>query len=475
MTDKPIHQSLARFSLDRCSELIFWVRADGSFAYTNPAVHRALGYGAEELASLTAQDILHDYDGEDRVALRAEIDGCECRIIRATLRRKDGSLLPVEARNHTHTVGGETFNCAVSRPLDFSHLAGRVATSARAKSAAPPPLYELTDRLGIIGTARPLVAALELAYAYARNHESILITGESGTGKEQLAQLIHAASARRDRNMLSINCGALPVETICSELFGHRKGAFTGADSAHEGLFASSNGTTLFLDEIGELPLSVQATLLRVLQNGQYCRMGENEVRRTDVRLIAATNRDLEQMVTAGTFRSDLYYRIKVLRVDLPPLRERRGDILPLVRHQLALLNGEGGTNIAEPTEEDLNCLREHPLPGNIRELFAIVKRAYYRTRGPRINLAHLRANLDALVTTGEPVDAHLTLDAFLRQHIIRALIRSNGQVGGAAGAAASLGVKRSTLRARMARLGIDAGSYARKDPSLPRRSAAAD
>ncbi len=237
----------------------------------------------------------------------------------------------------------------------------------------------------IVGTSAAMVAAIELADKVAPHPSTVLITGESGTGKELFARLIHSASPRSRAPFIPVNCGAIPENLLESELFGHKKGAFTGADSDRVGLFEEASGGTLFLDEIGELPQQLQVKLLRALQEGEIRRVGESSSRDVDVRVVAATARDLETEVKEGKFRSDLFYRINVLNIHLPPMRHRTEDIPALVRHFVSYYNDRLGLQVTSVVPEAMKAMLAYPWPGNVRELQNVVERAMVLAEGPEV------------------------------------------------------------------------------------------
>ncbi|HVP30501.1 MAG TPA: sigma-54 dependent transcriptional regulator [Myxococcota bacterium] len=242
----------------------------------------------------------------------------------------------------------------------------------------------------IVGASPAMIGVLETLERAAEFKSTVLLSGESGTGKEVLARAIHAQSPRRDEAFVAINCAAIPEALLESELFGHARGAFTGADRARRGLFVEAHGGTLFLDEIGELPIALQAKLLRVLQEEEVRPVGESKSRRVDVRVIAATVRDLEADVAAGRFREDLYYRLNVLRVHVPPLRERREDIPLLLDHYLAYFREALGRPVREIGDDALAKLAGYRWPGNVRELANVVERAVILAHGEQIGLREL-------------------------------------------------------------------------------------
>ncbi|MFT3697400.1 MAG: sigma-54 dependent transcriptional regulator [Kofleriaceae bacterium] len=283
----------------------------------------------------------------------------------------------------------------------------------------------------------------------------VLLLGETGSGKEVVARAIHRRSSRATGPILRVNCGAIAPELVDSELFGHEKGSFTGALAQRSGWFERANNGTLFLDEIGELPLAAQVRLLRVLQDGTFERVGGTEELHTDIRLIAATHRDLAAMVRAGTFREDLYYRIHVFAIHLPPLRERRADIPALATHFTRLAGERLGTPSLDVTDADLASLQAYDWPGNVRELVAVIDRAAILGGGVRLEIQRA-LGVAGPTSPADQVDDFPTLDAAMRAHIERALTKSRGRIEGAAGAAKLLGIHANTLRSRMEKLGVE-------------------
>jgi len=315
----------------------------------------------------------------------------------------------------------------------------------------------------IVGSSEPLGEVLHRTRQVAPTDTTVLIYGESGTGKELVARAIHNSSLRKDRPMVKVNCAALPSSLIESELFGHERGAFTGA-VGRVGRFELANGGTLFLDEIGELPLELQAKLLRVLQEGEFERLGSSRTIKVKVRVIAATNRDLKAAVGAGSFRADLYYRLHVFPIHVPPLRERRGDIPHLVESFVRRESKRLGKNIEAVPRETLEALQNYDWPGNIRELQNVIERAAIVTRGSVLELA------DPLVARGaqgarphaSPValpslsgGGLLTLEEFERRYITDVLEKTGWRIDGRGGAAQLLGLNPSTLRSRLQKLGV--------------------
>jgi formate hydrogenlyase transcriptional activator len=300
-------------------------------------------------------------------------------------------------------------------------------------------------------------AVLEDVHLVSSVDSAVLIQGETGTGKEVIARAIHEASSRRNNRFVSLNCAAIPAALLESELFGHERGAFTGAVAQTVGRFQAADRGTLFLDEIGDLPLELQPKLLRVLQEKQFERLGSNRTIQMDVRVIAATNQDLSQMVQDKKFRADLYYRLNVFPMTLPPLRDRKQDIPLLAEHFIQQFATQQGKVIDTISDQVMDALENHDWPGNIRELQNVMERGVIMTTGPVLSPQTTRDLIPAESTTvqpAEPVSIKTLADAE-RAHIMATLRETNWIVGGPRGAAAQLGLPRTTLLAKMERLGI--------------------
>jgi chemotaxis protein methyltransferase CheR len=302
----------------------------------------------------------------------------------------------------------------------------------------------------IIGQSDGLNYVLYKVEQIAPSDTTVLVLGETGTGKELVARAIHSLSPRNNRTLVKVNCATLPSNLIESELFGHEKGAFTGAHARQLGRFEVANGATLFLDEIGELPLELQPKLLRVIQDGEFERLGSSGTIKVDVRLIAATNRNLEEEVRRGRFREDLWYRLSIFPITVPPLRERMEDIALLVDFLVEKIARKLGKSIESIPTNVMNTLQNYTWPGNVRELENVLERAVINSSGPKLRLVdELKIPRKDLPTTQK------TLQEVERNHIVRVLEQTNWKVSGPNGAAEILGLNRSTLRARIQKLGI--------------------
>jgi formate hydrogenlyase transcriptional activator len=359
----------------------------------------------------------------------------------------------------------------------LGQVAGQVAMAVN-NALAFKQIAELRDRLtqekqylqeeinldnrfdDIVGESTGLRNVLRQIETVAPTDATVLIEGETGTGKELLARAIHRLSPRSERTFIKLNCAAIPAGLLESELFGHEKGAFTGAIARKIGRLELAHEGTLFLDEVGELPLDLQPKLLRALQEREFERLGGTRPILVNVRLIAASNRDLAKMVAEKEFRSDLFYRLKVFPVFAPPLRDRAADIPVLVRHFVSRHARRMGKTIEKIPDEAMEALVAWKWPGNIRELENFLERAVILTRGTVLHVP--LAELEAMEEEEDDAAAiaNPTLHAAEREHILRALREAKGMIGGPGGAADRLGLKRTTLNSKMKKLGIERGDY---------------
>jgi formate hydrogenlyase transcriptional activator len=303
----------------------------------------------------------------------------------------------------------------------------------------------------IIGESTAIRKALKQMQQVAATDSTVLLLGETGTGKELLARAIHNLSGRRERSMIKVNCAALPATLIEAELFGHEKGAYTGAAARRSGRFEAANGSTIFLDEIGELPMDLQAKLLRVLQEGQFERLGSTKAIDVDARVIAATNRDLRKEVAAGRFREDLYYRLNVFPISVPPLRDRKEDIPLLVWAMAREFAQAFGKEIERVPRKNMDALMQYSWPGNIRELRNMVERAMIVTNGATLEVD--------VPETASPASKAVLLAEVEQNHILSVMERTRWRIRGRNGAAEQLGLKPTTLESKMKKLGISRSS----------------
>ena len=346
----------------------------------------------------------------------------------------------------------------------------RLHELTRLRAALEADKQALLSRLGrqeiaeaVVGSDVGLRSVMARVEQVAAAEVPVLLLGETGTGKEVIAREIHRRSPRADGPVVRVNCGAIPSGLIDSELFGHERGSFSGAVAARVGWFERADGGTLFLDEIGELPLEAQVRLLRVLQDGSFERVGGSRTQTVDVRIVAATHRDLHEMVQRGAFREDLWYRVGVFPIRLPPLRERLEDIPALAAHFAARAGQRLGGAPLVPSRADIDLLAAYPWPGNVRELGAVMERAAILGGGVRLEIAAALGLGQRLEPVAPPLSRPgriSTLDEAMARHIEEALAATRGRVEGRGGAAALLGINPHTLRARMRKLGVSWAAY---------------
>ena len=438
-------------------------------------VETMLGYTVQEWMSEPRFWLSIIPDEEREETLRANdaiFESGTSGVIQYHWRTKDGRLLWVES--HLSAIFDDN-----NRPVGLRGVTLDISERKAAEEGLRNALIEvgqLKDQLQqenvylreqvdlehefqeIVGNSDEIKYVLFKVQQVAPTDASVLIQGETGTGKELVAQAIHSASTRKNRPLVKMNCAALPANLIESELFGHEKGAFTGAQARKIGRFELADGATLFLDEIGELPLELQAKLLRVLQEGEFERLGSSQTRKVDVRIIAATNRNLKMEVQNGLFREDLWYRLNVFPITVPPLRHRKSDVTPLVNFFVNRSNRKLGRIVKTVSPQTMQTLENYYWPGNVRELANVVERALINSNGTVLQLAdkldatppERRANGNAngneKLTKLEDVERH---------HIISTLNSCDWRIEGVKGAAETLGINSSTLRSRMIKLGI--------------------
>lgn len=340
----------------------------------------------------------------------------------------------------------------VERMIAFEEVKRLTSELERQKSSLVEELETEHDFEEIVGTSPGLLKALRAVETVATTDATVLISGETGTGKELIARAVHDRSRRRGEAFVRLNCAAIPEGLVESELFGHERGAFTGALRRKLGRFDLADRGSIFLDEVGDLPLGLQSKLLRVLQEGEFERIGGTGTLSVDVRVIAATNRDLEREVAEGRFRSDLYYRLAVFPIELPPLRARGDDIRLLTRHFVAKFGRELGKSITTVSQETIRRLASYPWPGNVRELANVIERAVILSQTERLEVGPWFRTLESDLPGPKPTD----LDEVQRSHILAVLELTGWRVRGDGGAAELLGLKPTTLEYRMKKLGVE-------------------
>ena len=468
--DAALRKSEERFRqvAEIVSDFIWEVDAKGLYRYTSPAVEKILGYTPDELIGK-----IHFYDlfAPD---VREELKAAAFNVfsVNASFRlfpnpnvRKDGKIVHLETSGVP--VLDEAGNLIGYRGSDSDVTERkRMEEQLQARLREIEQLKQELERENIllrteaalvfehgdiVGESAAMKAVLAQAEQVAQTDSTVLISGETGTGKELLAREIHDLSSRKDRPLVTVNCASLPPTLIESELFGREKGAYTGAMTRMAGRFEVADGSTIFLDEIAELPLDLQSKLLRVIEEGAFERLGSTKTIRVNVRIIAATNRDLSQEVQQGAFREDLFYRLNVFPIIIPPLRERTEDIPLLVWAFIRHLEKKMGKQINSIPRRSMAALQRYSWPGNVRELRNVIEHAMIVTRDKTLNL-----RAPAVSVAEKDEDNNLGLEAVERKHILTTLQRSGWRINGSGGAAEALGLKRTTLQSKMKKLGIE-------------------
>ncbi len=475
--------------LKAAGEGIYGVNADGMTTFVNPAAERMLGWSAEELVGQNIHNMIHHSkpDGTHYMDIDCPIfaafqDGEVHTVDDEVFWSKDGAALPVEytstpIKDHGHLVGAVViFRDISERKQAESNLRAALTEVEELKHRLEMENAYLQEELRsehnykeIVGNSAAVQKVIQQIQLVAPTDANVLIVGESGTGKELIARALHESSLRRQRPLIRVNCAAIPRELFESEFFGHAKGSFTGAVSDRTGRFELADGGTLFLDEVGEIPLDLQSKLLRVLQEGQFERVGENTTRKVDVRIIAATNRDLKTEVANQRFREDLYFRLNVFPIESAPLRERLDDVPLLAIHFLNHVCHKLNKSDVRITQADISRLQGYDWPGNIRELGNVIERAVIVSKAGRLRLALPTQDHILKTSPHAQKNPHEQALEIMTSHEIRnrdreniraALDRTNGKVFGPGGAAELLGIKPTTLASRIKRLGIHKGNH---------------
>ena len=458
---------LSNFTIERTGTPIVWVDSNARLVRVNNAACSCFGYLPEEFIRLTAQVIAPEIPVDIWPQHWAELKREHFRTFSSQFRKRSGEKFTVEVEENFIQFEGKEYSCSFIKDMTQHFLTQETLKQAldevkilknrlEAENIYLMNEIKLSHNFEEIVTGNPIfMKTLQQVEQVAPTDASVLIVGETGVGKELVARAIHNLSNRRDRPLICINCAALPASLVENELFGHEKGAFTGANSRKQGRFELADGGTIFLDEIGDLPLELQSKLLRVLQEGEFERLGDSCTIKVDVRILAATHVDLKALIASGRFRSDLYYRLNVFPIPCPPLRERKEDIPLLVKHFVKTSCEKNGKRIELVPRHVMESLEAYPWPGNIRELQNVIERAVILSRGNRLEI-------DSLPKTVIAADASRIspLEETERAHIIRALEATDWRVGGPKGAAEILGIKRTTLQARMRKLGIQRHIY---------------
>lgn len=444
-----------------------WISLDGNFQYVSPSCERITGYTADQFMEQPGllRNIIIPEDQTIWDTHRHEAaQETKLREIQFRIKRRDGKITWIESAcmpvidKDNKIQGFRASNRDITKRKKVENdLRFALAEIAKYKEKLEVESAYLSEEItlacnyeNIIGCSNALQYVIFKINQIATADTSVLILGETGTGKELIARAIHKHSLRNRRPMLKIDCTSLPANLIESELFGHERGSFTDAHARRIGRFEAADGATLFLDEIGELPLELQAKLLRVLQDGEFERIGSDKTLKIDIRIIAATNRNLEQDVNDGLFRKDLWYRLNVFPITSPPLRDRLDDIPQLVTHFMDKFSRKQGKTIDSIPKAVIDTLIRYSWPGNIRELENVIERAVISTSGNELHL------MDDLCTPQKQMEsAFKSMDEMERDYIIQVLDQCNWKVSGQNSAAELLKLNRSTLRARMKKLNI--------------------
>lgn len=450
----------AQAMLDKARSMICWVETDGYLVYVNAALCQALGYSREELlSSLTIHKLDIENSRSQWNSFRRVLEQESNLQLETSFQRKDGTIFPAEVTLiplEQQLIGVLARDISSRRQEEMELKTGLLQINQLSRQLEAENLYlqeEVAHHFeNIVSKSKAYAEVLHQVRQVAPTDSTVLIEGESGTGKELLAHAIHRLSQRSNRTLVKVNCAALQQSLIESELFGHEKGAFTGAERRRIGRFELADGGTIFLDEIGELPLDVQVKLLRVLQEGEFERVGGNTTLSVNVRIITATNRQLRDMVNKNKFREDLYYRLNVFPIDNIPLRQRSEDIPLLTQHFLQKYSLKIGKQITEIRPQDLKRLQQYEFPGNVRELENIIERAVILTQGHVLNLSYWKPQADIPV---RDTAAAKTMEQMQYELIISTLEKTHWRVSGPEGAAELLDMHPQTLYSRMRKLGI--------------------
>lgn len=433
----------------------------GKIAEVNSQVERFFGYKRGELIGQTIEILVPERFRQKHVGDRRLYAGHpQTRPMGAGLdlygRRKDGSEFPVDIMLSPVQAEGELVLSVIRDLSEKVRIQEELARREQEKQYLEEELNLENSFEDIVGESDKLKRVLKQVETVANTDVTVLILGETGTGKDLIARAIHHLSPRKNRTFVKLNCAAIPTGLLESELFGHEKGAFTGAISQKIGRLELAHQGTLFLDEVGDLPPELQPKLLRALQEKEFERLGGTRTIPVDVRLIAATNRNLEKMVADREFRSDLYYRLRVFPVTIPPLRERREDIPPLVRYFVSQHARTMDKRIETIPSDVMKALTKWSWPGNVRELENFIERSVILTKGSTLRIPFAELEISA----PEANIGDSTLETREREHILKVLRESKGVIAGPAGAAARLGLKRTTLNSKLKKLGIERADY---------------
>ena len=450
--------------IDNAQDLVYVYNREGKLLHYSDTVSRQLGFTKKQLDDFSIYDLDANITKEWWYNHFDELKEKGSMHMEWLVTRKDGTKFPADIVANHLIYEGEDINCAVVRDITerkmrdlklFEALEEIKSLKTRLENENEYLQEEISSKINadnIVHNSETYSKVLEQVHQVAPTDTTVLITGESGTGKELLASAVHNNSLRKERPLIKINCATLPNELIESELFGHKKGAFTGAIQDKIGKFSLADSGTIFLDEIGELPIDLQPKLLRVLQEGEFDRLGGNKTQKVDVRIVAATNRNLEDMVREGKFREDLYYRLNVFPIDNIPLRARKEDIPPLAQYFLEKYSAKAGKVFKRLSKRTIEALLNYNFPGNIRELENLIERAVIIESGTTLNPGSWIPKSVAEISSTD----FKSFEDMQKTYIIDVLNHTKWRVSGPKGAANILNMKDKTLFAKMKRLGIE-------------------
>lgn len=455
---------LSHVSVEKSTLGILWLDSQARVYRVNESACKILGYTMKEFLGLSIPEFdidlpIERFEPAWDMHKKEGIYFAESRY-----KTKDDRIIPVEINSHFVKFKGREYSCAFFRDItERKQRENELKVTLRKLNSLQNRLQKENTYLReeievvhnfqkIIGQSHVIKQLLKEVTQVASTDATVLLFGETGTGKELIARAVHNSSIRKDRALVKVNCAALPHNLIESSLFGHKKGAFTGAVSDNTGKFELADGGTIFLDEIGELPLELQTKLLRVLQDGEVEKLGQSDAIKVDVRVIAATNRNLEKMIETKKFRQDLYYRLNVFPIKCPPLRDRTGDVPILAKYFIDKYNSKIGRNVSRISKKVMDILESYHWPGNVRELENIIERALIISQGKELTIGNWFYQ-DAHDSDN---NAASTLQGIERKHIKKILESTSWRVSGKGGAAEKLGLKPTTLEARMKKLGIE-------------------
>ena len=460
--------------LEAAGEGIYGLDTEGVTTFVNPTAARLLGWPAEELIGAPMHAVLHHkhadgspYPREECPIYMAFKDGKVHQVDDEVFWRKDGASFPVEYTSTPIREDGKLVGAVVVF-RDISRLCKALAEVEALKNRLQEENVYLQEEIKteynfdeIVGSSPEMLKVLKAIETVAPTEANVLISGETGTGKELVARAVHSRSARHEKPLIKVNCASIPRDLFESEFFGHVRGAFTGALRDRAGRFQLADKGTLFLDEVGEIPLEMQSKLLRVLQEGEYERIGEERTKHTDVRVICATNRDLEEEIKAGRFRRDLYYRLNVFPIRIPPLRRRCGDVALLAQHFLKSACTRMNRPQVKLREQHVRLLKSYPWPGNARELQNVIERAVIVSEPGQLcfempALDSEGGSLERESESGSGIVSDAEMRRRERDNILAALGQSDWRVYGDGGAAELLGIRPTTLASRMRKMGLE-------------------